>query len=32
MYNAMPLNGVVELCKFFNEFQKANPIAPQARM
>ena len=20
MYNAMPLNGVVELCKFFNEF------------
>ena len=26
MYNAMPLNGVVELCKFMDHFRLANPI------
>ena len=26
MYNAMPVQGVVTLCKFLDEFKQANPI------
>lgn len=26
MYNAMPLQGMVVLCKFLDDFRKANPL------
>jgi phosphoserine aminotransferase len=29
IYNAMPVNGVVILCRFLDEFRKANPIEKQ---
>lgn len=31
MYNAMPLNGVVELCKFMDHFRLANPIGKTSK-
>lgn len=32
MYNAMPVQGVVELCHFLENFAKANPIATRPKM
>ena len=32
MYNAMPVQGVVELCHFLENFAKENPVSSRAKM